>query len=82
MKSTGIVRKVDSLGRFIVPKELRTVLNVDIGDAFEIFTDGRNICLRKYNPGCIICGEMEEAELRQIGDKKICESCRKYLGRE
>lgn len=57
MKSTGIVRRVDELGRVVLPKELRRTLGIDNGDPMEIFMDGDKIVLRKYVPGCMFTGE-------------------------
>ena len=55
MKSTGIVRKVDSLGRIVLPIELRRVMGIDIKDPIEIFVDDSHIVLGKYQPACIFC---------------------------
>ena len=55
MKSTGIVRKVDELGRIVIPIELRRTLDIDIKDALEIYVDGDQIILKKYEPACIFC---------------------------
>ncbi|WP_182199701.1 AbrB/MazE/SpoVT family DNA-binding domain-containing protein [Paraliobacillus salinarum] len=62
MKSTGIVRKTDHLGRIVLPKELRTSLNIDNKDPLEIFTDNERIVLRKYNSNkaCIVTGEVSD----------------------
>ena len=60
MKSTGIVRKVDELGRVVLPIELRRVLRIAERDALEIFTEGDMIVLKKYEPSCIFSGEMED----------------------
>lgn len=60
MKSTGIVRKVDELGRVVLPVELRRSLNIDVKDALEIFTDDDFIILKKYEPADIFTGEMDE----------------------
>lgn len=73
MKATGIVRKVDELGRIVLPKELRTVLDIDIKDPVEIFTEEEYIVLKKYDPSCCLCGSMEN--LRYFKDKKICRKC-------
>lgn len=58
MKSTGSVRKIDPLGRLTIPKELRRVLNLNVGDPMEIFVDGNQIITKKYNAqkACIITG--------------------------
>ena len=77
MKATGIVRKVDELGRIVLPSELRKTMHVAVGDAFELFTDENNsIILKKYTPGCIFSGAMDdliEYEGRRISKKAIKE---------
>ena len=73
MKSTGIVRKVDELGRIVLPKELRRTLNIDPRDALEIYVDGNRIILKKYEPACIFCGEAHDTLTYR--DKIICRSC-------
>lgn len=73
MKSTGIVRKIDQLGRFVLPSELRNLLNYNDGDQMEIFTDGDNIILRKYQCSCIFCKNTEDLEF--FMGKPICSSC-------
>ncbi|MBR5468383.1 MAG: AbrB/MazE/SpoVT family DNA-binding domain-containing protein, partial [Firmicutes bacterium] len=60
MKSTGIVRKVDELGRIVLPIELRRSLNIDIKDSLEIFVDEDKIILKKYEPADIFTGAMED----------------------
>lgn len=60
MKATGIVRKVDELGRIVIPIELRRTLGIDIRDAMEIFVDGEKIILRKYEPSCIFTGSADD----------------------
>ncbi|MFD0868803.1 AbrB/MazE/SpoVT family DNA-binding domain-containing protein [Paenibacillus residui] len=57
MKSTGIVRKVDELGRIVIPMELRKSLGISEKDPMEIFVDGDQIILRKYAPGCVFTGD-------------------------
>ncbi len=59
MKSTGIVRKVDELGRVVIPIELRRTLGIGEKDALEIFVDGEKIVLKKYEPACIFTGNAE-----------------------
>ena len=56
MKATGIVRKVDELGRIVLPIELRRTLNIEEKDSLEIFVDGSSVILQKYEPSCIFCG--------------------------
>ncbi|MFD1269516.1 AbrB/MazE/SpoVT family DNA-binding domain-containing protein [Paenibacillus motobuensis] len=60
MKSTGIVRNVDELGRVVIPKELRRTLGIGEKDPLEIFTYGEQIILRKYVPGCVLTGDTED----------------------
>lgn len=73
MKSTGIVRKVDELGRVVIPIELRRTLNLNEKDAVEIFVEGDTIILKKYLPACIFCGQAKN--VKTIRDKKICNVC-------
>lgn len=73
MKSTGIVRKVDELGRIVLPIELRRTLNIDIKDSIEIYVDNSTIVLKKYEPTCLFCGESNEVV--SYKDKNICKSC-------
>lgn len=79
MKSTGIVRKVDELGRMVIPKELRRTLNIEEGDGLEIYTEGEQIILKKYAPACIFCGEAKE--VINFKGKNICKTCLKELGK-
>jgi len=60
MKATGIVRKVDELGRIVLPSELRKTMHVTVGDSFELFTNENTVVLKKYEPGCVLTGTMEE----------------------
>ncbi|OOR55300.1 AbrB/MazE/SpoVT family DNA-binding domain-containing protein [Bacillus mycoides] len=80
MKATGIVRKVDLLGRVVVPMEIRRTFGIDIKDPLEIFTDGDKIILRKYQPGCVICGETEN--VRDFKNKNICSACVEELSNQ
>ncbi|MBQ9279875.1 MAG: AbrB/MazE/SpoVT family DNA-binding domain-containing protein [Clostridia bacterium] len=73
MKSTGIVRKVDELGRIVLPIELRRTLDIDIKDALEIYVEDSKIVLKKYEPTCTFCGESENVVTYK--DKIICKSC-------
>lgn len=73
MKSTGIVRKVDELGRVVIPIELRRTLQIDEKDALEIYVDGEKIILKKYEPACIFCGNAEN--IKNFKEKNICKSC-------
>ena len=73
MKSTGIVRKVDELGRIVIPTELRRVFKIDIKDAMEIFVDNEMIILQKYKPGCIFCDNVDNTEVFE--GRNICREC-------
>ena len=77
MKNTGIVRKLDDLGRIVLPKETRKVLDMEEGTPLEIFVDGQTIVLRKYQASCIFCGEA--ADVTEYKGKKICKKCLKEL---
>ena len=73
MKSTGIVRNLDQLGRFVIPKETRKMLNLNGGDPVEIFTDGDTIILKKYVRGCQCCGDMKD--VKEYKGIRICKKC-------
>ena len=73
MKSTGIVRHIDELGRIVVPKEIRKKLGIANTDPVEIFTEGDRIILTKYSPVCHFCGQSEN--LTQFKEKNICAEC-------
>ncbi|MBR6689475.1 MAG: AbrB/MazE/SpoVT family DNA-binding domain-containing protein [Clostridia bacterium] len=79
MKSTGIVRKVDELGRIVLPMELRRTLGVDTKDALEIYVEGESIILKKYAPCCIFCGEGNDVTV--FKDKNVCAKCKKELSK-
>lgn len=73
MKSTGIVRNIDELGRVVVPKEIRTTLGIANSDPVEFFVEEDKIVLRKYRPVCHFCGAVEE--IVDFKNKKVCASC-------
>lgn len=73
MKATGVVRKVDSLGRVVLPMELRKMFLIDDGDAVELFVNEDSIVLKKYKPGCHECGEM--LGLIQGSSVTLCRNC-------
>ena len=73
MRSTGITRKVDDLGRFVLPIEIRRSLDIKENDALEIFTDENHIVLKKYVPACTFCGEAENVVLFE--EKRVCRRC-------
>lgn len=73
MKSTGVVRKVDELGRIVIPIELRRTLDIAEKDALEIYVEGEHIILKKYEPACIFCGDARD--VNNYRGKNICKSC-------
>lgn len=77
MKSTGIVRPVDNLGRVVLPIELRRMLNIDKDSALEIYVDADSIILKKYQPACIFCGEA--SGVIQYQGRNICTECCKQI---
>ena len=80
MKATGIVRRIDELGRVVLPVELRRTLNLEVRDPVEIFIDGDAIVLRKYDAACLFCGGTRE--LLSYRGKQICRSCLHRLREE
>lgn len=73
MKSTGIVRRVDELGRVVIPIELRNKFEIAEKDPIEIYVDGSNIILKKFEPNCIFCGNSKK--LSEYKEKLICDKC-------
>jgi len=73
LKATGIVRKVDTLGRIVLPIELRRTLGIGELDPLEIFVDGEKIILRKYEPACTFCGNA--TDVKRFGGKMVCGEC-------
>ena len=79
MKSTGIVRKVDELGRIVLPIELRRTLSINEKDALEIFVDNDKIVLQKYEPACIFCGSADD--IVNYKCRNVCAECRAALNK-
>jgi len=77
MKSTGIVRKVDELGRIVLPIELRRTLDIAEKDSLEIYVDEDSIILRKYQPACIFCDNARD--IVTYKGKNVCKDCIKSL---
>lgn len=73
MKSTGIVRKVDELGRIVLPIELRRTLDIAEKDSLEIYVDEDSIILRKYQPACIFCDNAQG--VISFKGKNVCRDC-------
>ena len=80
MKSTGIVRKVDELGRVVLPIELRRTLDIHVKDALEIYVDGSSVILKKYEPACIFCGNARD--VNSYKGKNICSDCMNELKKQ
>jgi transcriptional pleiotropic regulator of transition state genes len=80
MKSTGIVRKIDDLGRMVIPIELRKTMNINKKDPMEIFVDGNEIILRKYEPACIFCGSADD--IIEFEGRTICGSCKEKINQK
>lgn len=78
IKATGIVRRVDDLGRIVLPVELRRTYGIEERDALEIFTQGDQIVLRKYQPLCLFCGSGSDVTVFQ--GKTVCGHCRASIG--
>lgn len=73
MRAVGIVRRVDELGRFVIPKELRHTIGIDSGDHMEIYVNGEMIVLQKFRPSCIFCGSHDS--LVDFKGSLICQGC-------
>jgi transcriptional pleiotropic regulator of transition state genes len=80
MKTTGIVRKIDDLGRMVIPIELRKTMNINKKDPMEIFVDEDKVILRKYEPACIFCGSADD--VIEFEGRIICEECIKKMNEE
>ena len=80
MKTTGIVRGIDALGRIVLPKELRTSMRLDSDAKLEIIVEGDSIILKKYRPNgsCDFCGEVDESSV-QFAGYRICPACRRKI---
>ena len=73
MKSSGIVRNIEPLGRIVIPRETRKALNIKEGDMLEIFTNGSSIILKKYNPNCVLCNS--EKDIVEFEGRQLCKKC-------
>lgn len=79
MKSTGIIRRMDELGRVVIPIEIRNQFNIVEKDPIEIYVDGSSIVLKKFEPNCIFCGNTKD--LLTYNDKLICKNCSEKIGK-
>jgi len=77
MKATGIVRKLDGLGRLVLPKEIRKSYKIEEKEALEIYVDGSFIMLKKYEQTCTFC--KQTTELEAYKEKQLCKQCIKEI---
>ncbi len=80
MKSTGMVRKVDELGRIVLPAEIRQSMDINVRDAVEIYTDEDRIILQRYQPACIFCSSVDG--ITYFNGKRICSNCLRRIKTE
>jgi len=73
LKATGIVRKIDELGRIVIPVELRRTMGIDNKDPIEILVDGENVILKRYEPACVFCGNKNNVQ--RFHGKIVCSEC-------
>ncbi len=78
MKETGITRGIDKMGRVVIPKELRYVLGLEDGDKLEVYTEDDRIILKKYQPSCEFCDNVDE--IVSFKGHKICKNCMAEIG--
>ena len=78
MKTTGMIRQLDSLGRIVLPIELRRTLDIKTKDMLEILVEGSSVILRKYEPNCHFCGSSSSG-LVSYRDKLVCRRCLREL---
>ncbi len=77
MKATGIVRKVDELGRIVLPIELRRTMDIEEKDALEIYVEENMVILKKYQPACIFCDNAKD--VFSFKGKNVCQACVKDI---
>ncbi|MCC3145769.1 AbrB/MazE/SpoVT family DNA-binding domain-containing protein [Halanaerobium sp. Z-7514] len=80
MKATGITRRMDQLGRVVIPIELRKNLNIEKRDSLEIFVEGNRIIFQKYQPSCVFCDEISETF--EFEGLSICRNCQEKLAKK
>lgn len=78
MKTTGVLRSVDELGRIVIPISMRNTLGISEREKLEISLEGSRIVIQKYEPSCVFCGS--ETDILLYGGKRVCRSCAKELG--
>lgn len=74
MRDTGIVRRIDDLGRIVIPMELRRTLGIKVRDPLAIYVDGDRIILEKHRDACVICGDTG-APMSAVRNRPVCETC-------
>lgn len=79
MKATGIIRRVDELGRVVIPIEIRNKLEIAEKDPIEIYVDGSSIILKKFEPNCVFCNNSKN--LIEYNSKLVCEKCANKLSK-
>ena len=77
MKTTGMAKNIDNLGRLVIPKEIRNALDIDNGTV-ELYIDGDKLIVKKWSAHCVFCGGTED--LTEYKEKLVCASCRNELG--
>jgi len=77
MKATGIIRKVDMLGRIVLPVELRVTMDLQVNGSVEFYVEGNSIILKKYEPECVFCGDAKDAAA--FRGRNVCGECRREL---
>ena len=77
MKPIGVVRRIDELGRFVIPMEIRKTFGINTRDSIEIYVDNDKIILKKYEPACIFCGSADD--VLPVKGKLICKKCLDHI---
>lgn len=73
MKPAGFIKKIDEMGRIVIPKDIRKTINVSIGDSLQFFIDGDSIVMKRFPAACVFCGS--EDNLTELSEKYICDTC-------
>lgn len=79
MKATGVLRKIDGLGRIVIPMEMRNKLDISTNDPLEIHVEGSQIVLKKYDPDCTFCGSTKN--VTEFKGKNVCKKCIKEISK-
>lgn len=75
MRDTGIVRRVDDLGRVVIPMELRRSLGIKVKDPLAIFVDGEKVVLARPEKSCAICGSTDVSDFVELKGRLVCDTC-------